>query len=293
MWGSWKSILPRGTLLRHWRRTCLNGILQFVVLLAQIFKVAFIMEGWFERVTVKIWCGWLFALRILLPAEYPFKPPNIVFMTVRYFYGIWDLETSHFFLRKMADLRLALKFAWVYQPTMKNHGNQVIKPWITKTTLISFSLFKQSLGRCERYQLPPLRFWIFTWSRAVRTMLEAIISFLPSEGAGAIGALDWTREERQRLAREVRIFHVEERCNRWEINEIISFSLIPSVVLSAGRSMHFSYLSRKTKSTSQPRKSKIKSISYECKVVWVFLWTPRTNQHRLNRSQWQWQRQVM
>jgi hypothetical protein len=34
-------------------------------------------------------------------------------------------------------------------------------------------------------------------------MLEAIISFLPSEGNGAIGALDWTPEERKRLAIEV------------------------------------------------------------------------------------------
>lgn len=39
---------------------------------------------------------------------------------------------------------------------------------------------------------------------AVRTILEALISFLPTEGNGAIGALDWTPEERQRLAREVR-----------------------------------------------------------------------------------------
>lgn len=36
-------------------------------------------------------------------------------------------------------------------------------------------------------------------------MLEAIISFLPSEGAGAIGALDWTPEERKRLAIEVSV----------------------------------------------------------------------------------------
>ena len=41
------------------------------------------------------------------------------------------------------------------------------------------------------------------YSWGVRTMLEAIISFLPSEGAGAIGALDWSRDERQALAREV------------------------------------------------------------------------------------------
>lgn len=34
-------------------------------------------------------------------------------------------------------------------------------------------------------------------------MLEAIISFMPTEGNGAIGALDWTKEERQKLAKEV------------------------------------------------------------------------------------------
>jgi len=33
-------------------------------------------------------------------------------------------------------------------------------------------------------------------------MLEAIISFFPSEGAGAIGSLEWSKEERQRCARE-------------------------------------------------------------------------------------------
>jgi ubiquitin-conjugating enzyme E2 J1 len=35
-------------------------------------------------------------------------------------------------------------------------------------------------------------------------MLEAIISFMPTEGMGAIGALDWTPEERRKLAVEVR-----------------------------------------------------------------------------------------
>lgn len=38
-------------------------------------------------------------------------------------------------------------------------------------------------------------------------MLEAIISFMPSEGVGAIGALDWTAEERKKLAREVQYWH--------------------------------------------------------------------------------------
>jgi ubiquitin-conjugating enzyme E2 J1 len=37
----------------------------------------------------------------------------------------------------------------------------------------------------------------------VRTMLEALISFMPTDGMGAIGALDWTAEERKKLAIEV------------------------------------------------------------------------------------------
>lgn len=41
---------------------------------------------------------------------------------------------------------------------------------------------------------------------SVRTMLEAIISFMPTEGAGAIGALDWTADERKRLAKESKSF---------------------------------------------------------------------------------------
>jgi hypothetical protein len=40
----------------------------------------------------------------------------------------------------------------------------------------------------------------------VRTMLEAIISFMPTEGAGAIGALDWSKKERQICARESQAF---------------------------------------------------------------------------------------
>ena len=36
----------------------------------------------------------------------------------------------------------------------------------------------------------------------VRTMLEAIISFFPTPGGGAIGALDWTKAERQALAKQ-------------------------------------------------------------------------------------------
>lgn len=36
----------------------------------------------------------------------------------------------------------------------------------------------------------------------IRLILEALISFLPTPADGAIGALDWTKEERKRLAKE-------------------------------------------------------------------------------------------
>ena len=44
----------------------------------------------------------------------------------------------------------------------------------------------------------------------VRTMLEAIISFLPTSGGGAIGALDWTKKERQALAEQVYNVYIDK-----------------------------------------------------------------------------------
>jgi hypothetical protein len=38
---------------------------------------------------------------------------------------------------------------------------------------------------------------------AVRLILEALISFFPTDPKGAVGSLDWTPQERRRLAAEV------------------------------------------------------------------------------------------
>jgi len=89
--------------------------------------------------------GGLYHGRILLPAEYPFKPPNIVFMNQN---GRFEVGT-----------KICLSISAHHEET-----------------------------------------WQPAWG--IRTMLEAIISFLPSPGAGAIGALDWSHEERQKLAEE-------------------------------------------------------------------------------------------
>lgn len=89
--------------------------------------------------------GGLYHGRILLAADYPFKPPNIVFTTKN---GRFEVGT-----------KICLSIS-------AHHPEH----------------------------------WQPAWG--VRTMLEAIISFLPSEGAGAIGALDWTPAERKKLAEE-------------------------------------------------------------------------------------------
>jgi ubiquitin-conjugating enzyme E2 J1 len=81
--------------------------------------------------------------KILLPAEYPFKPPNILFTTPN---GRFETNT-----------KLCLSFS-AYHPEL----------------------------------------WQPAWG--IRLILEALISFLPTKGDGAIGALDWTAEERKKLA---------------------------------------------------------------------------------------------
>lgn len=82
--------------------------------------------------------------RILLPVEYPFKPPNIIFLT----------------------------------PSGRFETNTKI--------CLSFSAYHPEL-------------WQPAWG--IRLILEALISFLPTDGDGAIGALNYTSDERKKLAK--------------------------------------------------------------------------------------------
>mmetsp|Transcript_21289 Transcript_21289/g.42214 ORF Transcript_21289/g.42214 Transcript_21289/m.42214 type:complete len:415 (+) Transcript_21289:54-1298(+) len=81
--------------------------------------------------------------RILLPSDYPFKPPNIIFLTPN---GRFE-----------AGKKICLSIS-AYHPEE----------------------------------------WQAAWG--IRLILEALISFLPTEGGGAVGALDWSGPERRRLA---------------------------------------------------------------------------------------------
>ncbi|KAL7535549.1 hypothetical protein ACHAXR_006561 [Thalassiosira sp. AJA248-18] len=91
------------------------------------------------------YCGGVYHGRILLPPEYPFKPPNIVFLT----------------------------------PSGR---------------------FETGVKVCLSFSAHHPELWQPAWG--IRLILEALISFLPTPADGALGALDWTSEERKKLAKE-------------------------------------------------------------------------------------------
>ena len=93
--------------------------------------------------------GGIYHGRILLPPEYPYKPPHIIFLT----------------------------------PSGRFETNTKI--------CLSFSAFHPEL-------------WQPAWG--IRLILEALISFLPTPGDGAIGALDYKPEDRRRLAKQSQSF---------------------------------------------------------------------------------------
>lgn len=91
--------------------------------------------------------GGIYHGRILLPSDYPFKPPNIVLLTPN-------------------------------------------------------GRFKVGEKICLSISAHHPEYWQPAWG--VRLILEALISFLPTPGNGALGSLDWTPDERKALATESR-----------------------------------------------------------------------------------------
>ncbi|KXZ44643.1 hypothetical protein GPECTOR_64g137 [Gonium pectorale] len=92
--------------------------------------------------------GGIYHGRILLPAEYPFKPPSFMMLSPN-------------------------------------------------------GRFETGVKICLSISSHHPEHWQPSWS--VRTALTALIAFMPSPGAGALGALDFPREERRKLAARSRL----------------------------------------------------------------------------------------
>ncbi|KAI8980397.1 ubiquitin-conjugating enzyme/RWD-like protein [Pilobolus umbonatus] len=107
--------------------------------------------------------------RILLPNEYPFKPPELIFLTPN---GRFELNTK---------------------------------------ICLSITGFHPE-------------FWQPAWG--IRTVLLAIIGFFPTEAKGAVGGLDYTKEERRRLAKK----SIEWECSVCEVKMKDALSDTPSAV---------------------------------------------------------------
>lgn len=99
--------------------------------------------------------GGVYHGRILLPPEYPFKPPHIMFLN----------QSGRFEINTKICLSFTAHHAELWQPA---------------------------------------------WG--IRLILEALISFFPTPADGAIGALNWSKKERQRLAKESRQGYCCVRC---------------------------------------------------------------------------------
>ncbi|XP_043253540.1 ubiquitin-conjugating enzyme E2 J1-like [Colletes gigas] len=89
--------------------------------------------------------GGVYHGRILLPPEYPMKPPNIILLTPN---GRFEINT-----------KICLSISGHHPET-----------------------------------------WQPSWS--IRTALLALIAFMPTPGNGTIGSLDYSKEERQKLAKK-------------------------------------------------------------------------------------------
>jgi len=88
--------------------------------------------------------GGVYHGKIILPSEYPLKPPDIIFLT----------PNGRFEVGKKICL------------TISSHHAET---------------------------------WSASWS--VRTVILAIMGFFPTRGDGAIASLDWSKQERQKLAK--------------------------------------------------------------------------------------------
>ena len=82
---------------------------------------------------------------------------------------------------------------------------------------------------CIKLRTHPLPLQHPAWG--IRLILEALISFLPTPADGALGALDWTSEERKKLARESLKFRCPVCCCEGETTCV---DLLPKIKTKGG-----------------------------------------------------------
>lgn len=156
--------------------------------------------------------GGVYHGRILMPADYPMKPPNIILLT----------PNGRFETNKKICLSISGHHPETWQPS---------------------------------------------WS--IRTALLALIAFMPSPGNGTIGALDYTAEERQHMARKSQVWLCSV-CGK--VADLLSKStlalpvtkdesdLIKNVVFK-GEDVNSNNMNRMAKSKGQPLVAEVETVT--------------------------------
>lgn len=178
-----------------------------------------------------VWC--VVPGRILLPTEYPMKPPSIILLTPNGRFEVgkkicltisahhpesWQPSWSSQFLHNpchhplvalLVDTPLGLQVGTMCRVCSCCRSARV---WVVSAHRLLY-VYVCDRGivarKCDWTIVPRWTVCVNCYERAsshclspsaVRTMLLAIITFLPTEGKGAIAALDYTDAERKDLA---------------------------------------------------------------------------------------------
>lgn len=139
-----------------------------------------------------VYCG-----RIQLPHDYPYKPPNIIL----------DTPNGRFCQGQKICLSISAYHPEQWHPawggkctTRCRHFNSGAAAAAALDVCRACCLLLRQLASEDFLLLIHIAFALFS----VRTILEALISFFPTPGMGAVAALDWPSKDRKLLAKRVR-----------------------------------------------------------------------------------------
>ncbi|KAM7319565.1 hypothetical protein ACRRTK_021248 [Alexandromys fortis] len=140
--------------------------------------------------------GGVYHGRIVLPPEYPMKPPSIILLTTIAVVSQMSVETYP----RTATASVFILF-------IESSLTQALAPAVLGSVHKANGRFEVGKKICLSISGHHPETWQPSWS--IRTALLAIIGFMPTKGEGAIGSLDYTPEERRALAKKSQDFCCE------------------------------------------------------------------------------------
>jgi hypothetical protein len=130
--------------------------------------------------------GGVYHGRIILPAQYPYKPPEFMFLC----------PTGRFEVGKKICLSISQHHPELWQPGWDIRTGESLRRCALPVSMLR--------SRDGTRMIPLMRRMRGDMTAGTSAALTAIQSFMPTAGNGAIAALDYSDEERRRLAEKSR-----------------------------------------------------------------------------------------